>query len=86
MKIVGLSALRTSRLYPKEIFLVLISVRGFFVLQDLPDYGPIICSKHVCFIHISFVHRGGFSLQRDAADILIIVQDFMLKILQVFGQ
>jgi hypothetical protein len=34
------------------------------VLQNLPDYGPIIDSKHMCFTRISFVHHDGCSCTR----------------------
>jgi len=57
MKVVGLSALRKYSWYS---FLL----ESSLALQNLPDYGPVIGSKYVCFIHIFFVQHGSLICTR----------------------
>jgi hypothetical protein len=46
MKVARLSSLRTGRLYPQEIFLVLISVRGLSQPQSHSAAGGIMAMKN----------------------------------------
>jgi len=88
MKVVRLSALRTGRLYPQEISLVLISVRGWVnpraIVRPATDYAGCILTTYN--ITSSFIFNDTLSdLNSIKADILWSYWEFQAFIIKLSG-